>query len=276
MSGSRISEGTQAPLLELRDVRKAFRHGHGIRQVLDGVNLEVRPGSAAVGVWGERGEGRTTLLRIAAGLLDPDSGEVRFCGRNLAELSERQRDRLRRGEIGWVGSEPPEDDLAMGEWIALPLYHQYHRGHALHLAEQMLEQVGASGCHARRWHELTDGERTLAGIAHALIRAPALLIADDPMRALPPLERERVATMLQRLAQRQRIGMLLSAPDLASLSYTDWGTLTGGRLLFSDASSNAPCTCSDASASAPHRDRPRAEDERASGNVIDLPRRRTG
>lgn len=86
-----------------------------------------------------------------------------------------------------------------------------------------------------RWSDLTDGERTLVGIAGALVRKPRLLIADDPVVALDADEREQVMRMLRQLAAEQGIAMLIGAPDLASLAYTRRrGSLSGGRLIMAD------------------------------------------
>jgi ABC-type lipoprotein export system ATPase subunit len=202
--------------------------------VLFDVSFDLHAGQT-LGIWGKRGAGKTTLLSIAAGLLFADSGSASFIGQDFKEMSDRKLASLRRTEIGWVQRKPPRMQLCAGEWIALAADPQHADAQARRDAQQALQRVGAGECYDLRWSDLTDGERTLVGIAGALVRKPRLLIADDPAVALGADEREQVMRMLRSLADEQGIAMLISAPDLASLAYTTRrGSLSGGRLIMAD------------------------------------------
>jgi putative ABC transport system ATP-binding protein len=109
-------------LLWLRKVR--LHHVRGQRhvvRVLEGVSLRVRAGEA-VCVWGQRGQGKTTLLKVAAGLARPAGGEVFFEGRDLWELADEERAGLLGGGIGWVDLAAPEAvDRPVVDHVAMPV-----------------------------------------------------------------------------------------------------------------------------------------------------------
>jgi putative ABC transport system ATP-binding protein len=118
-------------LLSLRKVRLHYVRGqrHVVR-VLEGVSLRVRAGEV-VCVWGQRGQGKTTLLKVAAGLVRPAGGQVLFESRDLWEIGEEQRAGLLGGEIGWVDLAAPEAvDLPVVEHVAMPVLRAGGRGGA--------------------------------------------------------------------------------------------------------------------------------------------------
>jgi len=109
------------------------------------------------------------------------------------------------------------------------------------LAKQIISD-SAFGCAGQRWSSLTDGERTLVALAHALVREPRLLVADDPTANLDVLQREEVTSLLRHAADEQGLGVLITVPDMPEASYADRvASLSDGRLLISrDPASDAP------------------------------------
>lgn len=231
-SAAEASGGVQArPLLRMRGVAKSYDRGPRRVQVLRDVSLDLEAGEV-LGVWGKRGAGKTTLLEIAAGLIAPDAGEVEFDGADISCRSDSQLAAHRRENVGWVHRSWPRSGLRVGRRIALTLMREHSAREAMRLTARALERVGVEGCLEQRWGELSDGERTLVGIAHALVRRPRLLLADDPTIALHIEERERVAELLKTLALQDGIAILMTAPDMASLMHSHKiASLSGGRLL---------------------------------------------
>jgi lipoprotein-releasing system ATP-binding protein len=221
----------QETLLSLQRVQKSYWRGvHEVR-VLAGASIDVNAGEV-VAVWGKRGAGKTTLLRIAAGLERPDEGRVLFRGRDLGVLSERQRRALMHTEIGWVRRVGPRSELPILDYVALPLMAQRNRRDAFHRASEMLTKVGVPECAKQRWECISDGERALVSIAHGIARSPKLLLVDDPTASLGMFERETVTELLRSLAVEQRMGVLMSAPDMPTMmSSHQIRTLSAGRLL---------------------------------------------
>lgn len=221
------------PLLSLTDVGTSFWRGTIRVEVLRRISLELTPGDF-VAVWGSLGSGKSTLLRLAAGLEVPDEGAVCFEGRPLIELSRRERQHLRRHQIGFADrSGPDERELTALDYVAFPLMGTMRRAEAARRAMETLRQLGLDpACGGLRWRELTDGERTLVSIAHAIVRRPKLLLVDDPTSNLGFHERERTVALLHRLASEQDMAVLMTAPDAAAtLGAHEVFTLSGGELL---------------------------------------------
>lgn len=236
------------PLLSLKGVRKSYWRGLHERVVLADVSLDVHAGEF-VAVWGQRGAGKTTLATVAAGLEVPERGIVCFDGCDLAEAPHGGA-QLRHEEIGWVQRMGPQsgDFQMVIDYVALPLLGKHSPRNARRQASAMLGRLGVAGCAGERWESLTDGERTLVAVAHALVRGPRLLIADDPTANLDMLQREEVTGLLRRAADEEALGILITVPDMPHMAYADRvGALSDGRLTLSQ--------------------EPREDD----GNVIDFP-----
>src|ERR1044072_4260090 len=115
-------------LLALEHVAKTHWVGPYEKKTLVAVSLVLAPGDF-VGVWGAHRSGKSTLLRIAAGLEPPDTGHVRFEGLDLAALSSSQRGERRLHDIGVGRGEGPQSpELSVVDYVALPLLSRYPRG----------------------------------------------------------------------------------------------------------------------------------------------------
>lgn len=237
-------------LLSLEAVSKSYWRGSTEVRVLTGASLDVNA-SEFVAVWGKRGAGKTTLLRIAAGLEAPNSGMIRFDGDDLSTLSEGAHARLMREQIGWVRRAGPRSELRMLDYVALPLLIEHGQRRAHGRANEALRRVGMVECAGQRWNSLSDGERALVAIAHGIVRAPRLLLVDDPTANLGVREREEVMELLRALVEETNLAVLITVPDMpTAMRSHQLRALSGGRLL---APPVAPESLAD------------------SGNVIDFP-----
>jgi ABC-type multidrug transport system ATPase subunit len=214
-------------LFELRNVSK--RHSGGGREVTvlrDGC-LEIDPGEL-VGVYGLRGSGRTTLLRLVAGIDSPDSGTVRFDGRDLAEHGER----ILAREIGYCHKSFPsaQGSPAIDE-VLLGLLVNGVRGKEAHArAREALQRVGAECLAHRRIRELDSEERVRLALAHALALRPRLLLLDEPLAGVELARRDEILLLARSLAD-EGIALLMSCGDLSELRGTDQShTIGDGRL----------------------------------------------
>jgi ABC-type lipoprotein export system ATPase subunit len=218
-------------LLSLDAVSKTYWRGPSEVCVLDGASLDVY-GGELVAVWGKRGAGKTTLLRIAAGLERPDSGSVRFDGADLSGLSERDHARLMRQQLGWVRRAGPSSELAMIDYVALPLLIEHGQRGAHARAIEALRRVGMSECAGQRWSSLSDGERALVAVAHGVVREPRLLLLDDPTGNLGLREREDLLKLLLSLVEETGLAVLMTVPDMpAAMRSHQLRALSRGRLL---------------------------------------------
>jgi ABC-type lipoprotein export system ATPase subunit len=200
-------------LLALERVSKSHWRGRHEIVVLDEVSLEVDPGEV-VAIFGQRAAGKTTLLRIAAGIETPDAGSVRFAGRELGAGRLRRLNGI-HPRIGWVGRQGPfASGMRMLDHVALPLLRAVAADEAERRATRALKRVGAGELASARWHELSDAERTLVTIAHAIVREPALLLADDPTSGLGVEERETVLALLRSIAEERGMAVLATIPEI--------------------------------------------------------------
>lgn len=205
-------------LLSLEHVAKTHAVGPYEKRTLVDVSLSLSAGDF-VGVWGAHRSGKSTLLRIAAGLELPDSGSVHFEGQDLAALSDSQRGELRLHPLGIVrGDGPQSGELSMVEYVALPLLSRHARGEARRLALNALQRVGIADCRDATWRQLSDGERALASLAHGLVRDPKLLLADDPTVRLDALQQAEVVGLLRSAATETGVGVLMMSSVMSALA----------------------------------------------------------
>jgi ABC-type lipoprotein export system ATPase subunit len=201
-------------LLALERVSKSHWRGRHEIVVLDDVSLEIDRGEL-VAIFGQRAAGKTTLLRIAAGIEAPDTGSVRFEGRELGAGRLRRLNGI-HARIGWVGRQGPfASGMRMLDHVALPLLRDVVADEAERRATRALKRVGAGDLAGARWHELSDAERTLVTIAHAIVRDPALVLVDDPTSSLGLEERETVLGLLRSVAEERGMAILATVPEIS-------------------------------------------------------------
>jgi ABC-type lipoprotein export system ATPase subunit len=210
-------------MLELRHVSK--RHSSGGRKVvvLDDASLSIDAGEL-VAVWGLRGSGRTTLLRLATGIDAPDCGTVCFAGRDLAEHG----DELLGREIGFCRKSfrTARGQTAIEELIVGLLVKGAAPAEARVRAREALERVDGERLGARRISELDSGERTRLAIADALSLAPRLLVIDEPVAGVDLHHRDAVLLLLRSLAD-EGIAVLMTVGDLTGLTGADQSLTIG-------------------------------------------------
>ena len=181
------------PLLSARHVTKTF----GVTQALRGVDFEILAGEM-VAIMGPSGSGKSTLLHCLAGVLLPDTGEVRFDGRRVDEMPEAERSALRRHSFGFVfqfGQLIPE--LPAVENVALPLLLDgTGRRAALAAARNALDRLAMGNAAGSLPGRLSGGEAQRVALARALVIRPAVLFADEPTGSLDSLASERVMDLL--------------------------------------------------------------------------------
>ena len=197
-------------MVEARTVRKAF----GRTEALRGASLTVDAGEV-VAVTGPSGSGKSTLLLCMAGVLRPESGEIWYDGRGLHDLSESDRTRLRRRELGLVlqfGQLVPE--LTAVQNVVLPLLLEKHdRAAATTLATGWLERLGALDLANALPGELSGGEAQRVAIARALVTGPRVIFADEPTGALDTVSGEQVLSALLSTARESGATVVMVTHD---------------------------------------------------------------
>lgn len=221
-------------ILRLEQIDKSYpRPGHS-RVALDGVSLELSRGQI-MGIFGASGCGKTTLLRVAAGLETPDGGLVTYKGERLDEMSVAQRRRYRRREVGCVwGAQPWPPGLSVLEQVALPLLVDGcdHKA-AERLARNFLVACEAEQCIDVDPRSLSNGERQRVAIARALVIEPRMIFADGAVSNLSVVEQEGIMLLLQSLAREAKVAIVVTDSGAGSMLgadpilYMREGKLTG-------------------------------------------------
>ena len=214
-------------LLELDAVSKRYREGQREHVILKDVSLELDAGELVV-IWGMRRSGRTTLLRVAAGIETPDSGSVHFAGRNLAHHSEST---LGAG-IGYVQKTVRgNEEQGVLEQITAPLLsHGVPLKRAREQARDALARAGAERCAAMRVCELGAGETIRVALARTLSLSPVVLVVDEPVTAVDLGERDEILALLRSLAA-DGLAVLSSSTEPTELAGAHRAlTLSDGKL----------------------------------------------
>jgi lipoprotein-releasing system ATP-binding protein len=213
---------SDAPVLSLRGVKRTYKTGQGELHVLNGVDLDVRPGEI-VGLIGPSGSGKSSLLH-AAGLLErPTAGEVAVSGINCAGLKDAARTRLRLKTIGFIYQFHhllPEfsalDNVALPQMIA-----GKKQGEARARAGEMLTRLGLGERLTHQPAQLSGGEQQRVAIARALANQPKLLLADEPTGNLDPTTSGAVFQSLFDLARIQGVACLIATHNMELAGFMD-------------------------------------------------------
>jgi predicted ABC-type transport system involved in lysophospholipase L1 biosynthesis ATPase subunit len=225
-------------LLALTEVSKCIRDGAKEIVVLDRVSVAVEQGDV-VGVHGERRAGKSTLLRIMAGIETPDEGSVCFEGQDVAKQSVDARARMWRSEgIALVRGDwrPTLSDQPVIEYVALPLTAGgITLAEAEAMARPVLERVGALAWAHLATDRLSLNERLRVELAHAMIREPRLLLVDEPAVLIEPSASRELYALLRSLAKESRMALVIASEDITPILGVDRAmSISDGQLHTTD------------------------------------------
>ncbi len=220
-------------MLELDRVVKHYQSGTGEVRAVRGVDLAIAPGEM-VALLGPSGSGKTTLLLLAAALLQPDAGRVRFAGRDLSTLNEKEACDYLMNDVGFIYQDVhlmPRVSTLENAAIKLVLGGMGMRD-AQSRARPWLERVGLGNHLERIPSELSGGERQRVAIARALCGEPTLILADEPTGNLDSARSAEMIALLRSIAHERSAGVLLVTHDAEAALIADrCCTLRDGELL---------------------------------------------
>lgn len=207
------------PVLSFEGVSKRYRDGYREIVVLDNASFDLDHG-AFIGVWGSRRAGKSTLLRLMAGIETPDGGVVRFDGQDMGAMTLVQRERLLRSEIALMvtddwqsrSNERVMDLVALsigGSAVSLP--------EARRLAGRALDRVGVAAYADELTRSLSLAERMRVMLARALVREPRLLLVDEPALVPSLMERDALYALLREVSKAVGVTLVVASEEMAPL-----------------------------------------------------------
>jgi peptide/nickel transport system ATP-binding protein len=237
---------TEAPLLEVEDLRVEFPTEDGVVHAVDGISYDVRR-SSTLGIVGESGSGKTVSSLTTMGLTRRMgariSGRILFEGRDLLTLPEEEMRRLRGNEIAMVFQDPLSSLhplYTVGAQIveAIRAHRETSKAQSRTRAIELLGLVGLREPDRRvddYPHELSGGMRQRAMIAMALANEPKLLIADEPTTALDVTVQAQILALLQRLQRELSMAIVFVTHDLGVVAEmaADVAVMYAGRIVES-------------------------------------------
>lgn len=217
-------------MLKLISIVKSFHDGESNLEVLKGVNLSLES-SESLALLGASGNGKSTLLQVAAGLETPDSGEVLIMGRSLAKHSERELAMLRRRHLGFVFQ---QFNLLPGLNVIDNLLFQRRLNR---LTEQdswtgeIIDVLDLALLLKRPVEVLSSGQQQRVAIARALAHKPRILFADEPTGNLHDSLSRQVMALMVKLVAESACSLLLVTHNREMAAFTDRQlVLEGGHL----------------------------------------------
>lgn len=209
-------------LLLFSGVGKCYPDGRRRHVVLEGVSFAIEAGEF-VGVWGPRRSGKSTLLRIAAGIETPDQGAVAFDGLQINELSADNRACALRAGVGYVPAQwEPHYNRQAVDHVAFAAMAdgKTTRRRARAAARRALNRVDMLECAERRLHSLSLGERVRVELARGLVREPRLLLIDEPPPLHSPREGDDLYDLLKKLGNDPDLAVLVACSDVLLIQQT--------------------------------------------------------
>jgi len=201
-------------IVEIEAVTRVYRQGAHEVHALRGLTLQIARGEFTA-ICGPSGSGKTTLLNVIGALDRPSSGSVRLEGRELGNMSQRERSAMRRDRIGFVfQSYNLVPVLSACENAEMVLALQgVPRAERRAQVLRLLGEVGLGGMEQRRPDELSGGQQQRVAFARAIAAQPAVVLADEPTANLDSENAARLLDLMERLNRERGLTFLFATHD---------------------------------------------------------------
>jgi phospholipid/cholesterol/gamma-HCH transport system ATP-binding protein len=219
------------PLIKFESVCKKF----GRNIVLNNTNLSIYKGEVTT-IIGKSGVGKSVLLKHIIGLMEPDSGEILFNGRRIAEMDKKERRRFKKKISYMFQGTALFDYMTVLDNIALPLRETtpMRESEILDRAHKMLQQLDLHEIDDKYPSQLSGGMKKRVAMARALVTEPEIVLFDEPTTGLDPIRKNAVHSMISGYQKKfEFTGVLVSheIPDIFYISQRV-AMLDNGTILF--------------------------------------------
>ncbi len=203
----------QDNFIQFVDLKKSF----GDKKIYDGLNLSVRRGETLT-VLGGSGTGKTVMLKMLLGLIDPDGGKIFFEGKNVVGMPDNEILKIRRRVGMLFQGAALFDSLTVKENVAYPLreYFKHPESEIDRIVAETLELVGLPGTESMMPSDLSGGMKKRVGLARAIAARPEVILYDEPTTGLDPTNTHRIGKVIRDLQSKLKITSIVVTHDIAS------------------------------------------------------------
>lgn len=206
------------PVISIKGLYKSF----GELEILKSIDLEVYKGENLV-VLGRSGSGKSVLIKILVGLLQPDKGEVKVLGKEVDKLSGKDLDELRL-RIGFLFQNSAlYDSMSVRQNLEFPLVmnkKKMNKKEIKEAVEEVLDSVGLKDKMEEMPADLSGGQRKRIGIARTLILKPEIMLYDEPTSGLDPITSEEINKLINEVQEKYNTTSVIITHDLTCAKET--------------------------------------------------------
>ena len=211
---------TNREIVSLTNVIKNYGHGEVITKALQGIDLKINQGDFSV-IMGPSGCGKSTMLNIIGGLDKTTSGEVKFDGKDLNSLTNKELSIIRRNQIGFV----------FQNYNLLPVLTAYENAEYVLMLQEMpvsqrkekvmhfFKEMGLDGLENRFPRELSGGQQQRVAIARAVVSDPLLVLADEITANVDSETAQSLLLLMEKLNKINKTTFLISTHDPAVIKF---------------------------------------------------------
>ena len=202
---------TKSPVIEISQLSQYFQQGQTRLEILKDVSLKITAGEM-VGLVGPSGSGKSTLLHLAGLLERPSGGKIIYMGQDCELMTDHQRTKLRRHEIGFIYQfHHLLPEFSAIENIIMPqLIAGLTKIEAANRANQLLNMVGLSERADHKASQLSGGEKQRVAIVRSIANVPRLVLADEPTGNLDPLTSTQVFEQLRSIIKGWKLSAIIA------------------------------------------------------------------
>ena len=207
--------------LQLNNISKSYQDGDQQNRILENISLEVKPGEF-VAIIGPSGSGKSTFLSIAGALLSPTDGSVVVGGSKLLKKQRKKLVKIRREKIGFIfQNHHLLPYLTAKEQLTFVSDMNKKNGKPNMNAEDMLEDLGLSGCANKYPAKMSGGEKQRVAIARAFMNNPDVILADEPTASLDGIRGRQVVEMIKKEVKKHNKAAIMVTHDDRVLDLVD-------------------------------------------------------
>ncbi len=210
-------------LIKTKGIKKAFDTPAGKFWALKGIDVEIPEGKFVI-LRGRSGSGKTTLMNIINSLDDPTEGDVFIEGTNLKDLSEKERENLRRTKMGFVFQSVsliPSLNAFQNVEFSMRMAGKKINKESTQRVEECLKIVGLGNRMNHMSAEMSGGEQQRVAIARALAHRPGIIFADEPTAELDSAMAARVTEIFREMTRKEGITVLMTTHDVGLMGAAD-------------------------------------------------------